>query len=57
MGWCLPSTTKQIAATGVALFAAGAHLSYANVGPQRARTLARDEFVMDYLRKKYGYGK
>ncbi|URE22439.1 hypothetical protein MUK42_18116 [Musa troglodytarum] len=54
MDWCLSPTPKQIAATGVALFAAGSHLSYANVGPQRARTLARDEFVMDFLRKKYG---
>ncbi|RWW54446.1 hypothetical protein BHE74_00038976 [Ensete ventricosum] len=62
MGCYSPLTPKQIAATvcifvaGAALFAAGAHLSYVNVGPQRARTLARDEFVREHLRRKYGYG-
>ncbi|XP_020085180.1 uncharacterized protein LOC109708023 [Ananas comosus] len=60
MGWCSPSTGKQALATlcyfgaGAALFAVGAHLSYAHVAPQRARTLARDAFVRDYLRKKRG---
>ncbi|MQL81881.1 hypothetical protein Taro_014353 [Colocasia esculenta] len=61
MVWSFPPTRKQLAVTaawflsGVALFAAGAHLSYVNVAPQQARTKARDDFVRDYLRKKYGY--
>ncbi|XP_020693644.1 uncharacterized protein LOC110107671 [Dendrobium catenatum] len=63
MGWCSPSTTKQAAttlllfSTGVTLFSVGVHLSYANIESQRERTLARDEFVREYLRKKYGYGR
>ncbi|KAG0475808.1 hypothetical protein HPP92_012649 [Vanilla planifolia] len=63
MSWCSPSTPKQTATTvllfsvGVAFFTIGAHLSYVNIGPQRERTLARDNFVREYLRKKYGYGR
>lgn len=63
MGCHSPLTPKQIVAAvcifaaGVAIFAAGAHLSYVNVGPQRARTLARDEFVREHFRKKYGSGE
>lgn len=61
MGWCSPSSPKRALAslvffvTGVSLLAAGAHLSYVNIGPQRARTLARDDFVRDFLNKKHGY--
>ncbi|KAG1355215.1 putative Bric-a-brac protein [Cocos nucifera] len=63
MGWCSPSGPKRAATTlicfltGVALFATGAHLSYVHIAPQQARTRARDEFVREYLRKKYDYGK
>ncbi|KAA0025233.1 hypothetical protein IC582_018750 [Cucumis melo] len=38
---------------GVSLFAAGAHLSYLNIGPQQARTKARDDFVRERLRKRH----
>lgn len=40
---------------GAATMAVGAHFSYVNIEPQRARTLARDKLVLDTLRKKYGY--
>ncbi|KAL2322741.1 hypothetical protein Fmac_027120 [Flemingia macrophylla] len=58
---CFPSTPKKLAMTiacflsGAAILAVGAHLSYVNVAPQRARTKARDKFVMETLEKKYGY--
>ncbi|KAL5057738.1 hypothetical protein RYX36_029342 [Vicia faba] len=58
---CFPSTPKKLAMTiagslsGAAVLALGMHLSYVNVEPQRARTMARDKFVLDTLRKKYGY--
>lgn len=58
---CFPSTPKKLAMTiacflcGGAVLAVGAHLSYVNVAPQRDRTLARDDFVRETLRKKYGY--
>lgn len=57
---CYPSTPKKLASTiacflgGASLFVAGAHLSYVNVAPQQARTKARNEFVKERLRKKYG---
>jgi hypothetical protein len=57
---CFPSTPKKLAMTvacfvsGAALFAVGVHLSYANIAPQQARTKARNDFVKDRLRKKYG---
>ncbi|CAL9155058.1 unnamed protein product [Musa hybrid cultivar] len=38
MGWCLLSTPKQLAATSVSVFAAGAHLSCANVDPSSPAT-------------------
>ncbi|XP_010918400.2 uncharacterized protein [Elaeis guineensis] len=63
MGWCSPSGPKQAATTvicfltGVALFVTGAHLSYVHIAPQQARTRARDEFVREFLRKKYDYPK
>lgn len=37
-----------------AIFAIGIHLSYVNVAPQQARTIARSEFVKERLIKKYG---
>ncbi|KAF1894697.1 hypothetical protein Lal_00020989 [Lupinus albus] len=41
--------------SSAAIIAIGAHLSYVNVEPQRARTLARDDFVRETLKKKHGY--
>ncbi|OIW09484.1 hypothetical protein TanjilG_23767 [Lupinus angustifolius] len=58
---CFPSTPKKLAMTiacflsGAAIIAVGVHLSYLNVEPQRARTLARDNFVRETLKKKHGY--
>ena len=55
-----PSTPKKLAMTvgcfiaGVALFAVGVHISYVNIAPQQARTKARNDFVKERLRKKYG---
>ena len=40
--------------SGAALFAAGVYLSYVNITPQQARTKARNDFVKERLRKKYG---
>jgi len=60
MIWHFPPTPKQLGATacvslaGAALIAVGAHLSYANIAPQQARAQARKEFVLEYLRKKFG---
>ncbi|EOY12171.1 Uncharacterized protein TCM_030749 [Theobroma cacao] len=60
MSLCYPSTPKKLAITvgcflaGAGLFAIGTHLSYVYIAPQQARTKARDEFVKERLRKKYG---
>ncbi|BBH02081.1 hypothetical protein Prudu_012541 [Prunus dulcis] len=57
---CFPSTPKRLAMTigcfisAAALFAFGAHISYVNVAPQQARTKARNEFVRERLKQKYG---
>jgi Sec-independent protein secretion pathway component TatC len=57
---CFPSTPKKLAMTvgffisAAALFAFGVHLSYVNVAPQQARTKARNEFVRERLKQKYG---
>ncbi|KAB2614186.1 hypothetical protein D8674_040390 [Pyrus ussuriensis x Pyrus communis] len=57
---CFPSTPKRLAMTvgcfvsAAALFGFGAHLSYVNVAPQQARTKARNEFVRERLKQKYG---
>lgn len=59
MNWCSPkwmASTFGCFAGGTVLFVAGAYFSYVNIEPQRARTLARDQLLKDYLRKKYGYG-
>ncbi|EMS58793.1 hypothetical protein TRIUR3_09616 [Triticum urartu] len=59
MGWCSPSTPRQLLSTvalfafGAGLLTYGAHLSYVHIEPQRERTLARDQFVRDYLRRKH----
>ncbi|KAL5725930.1 hypothetical protein ACHQM5_009014 [Ranunculus cassubicifolius] len=41
-------------ATGVCLFAVGAHLSFVNIAPQQARMQARKEFVKEFFKKKFG---
>ena len=58
---CFPSTPGKLAMTiasflsGGALLAFGVQLSYENVAPQQARTKARNDFVKETLKKKYGY--
>ncbi|KAI4306172.1 hypothetical protein L6164_029473 [Bauhinia variegata] len=58
---CFPSTSRKLATSiacfisGAAILAAGMHLSYVNVAPQQARTKARNDFVKETLKKKYGY--
>jgi len=58
---CFPSTPKKLAMTiacflsGAAILAVGVHFSYVNVAPQQARIKARHKFVMETLKKKYGY--
>ncbi|KAK9921390.1 hypothetical protein M0R45_029901 [Rubus argutus] len=42
---------RSVSWPGIGLFAVGAHLSLANVGPQQERVKARREFVKDRLRK------
>lgn len=60
MVFCYPSSPSKLAATltcffgGASLFAFGIHHSYLNIAPQQARTKARNDFVKDRLRKKYG---
>lgn len=57
---CFEATPKKLAATaalflaGGSLFAFGLYLSYVNVAPQQARIKARNDFVRERLRKKYG---
>ncbi|KAG8386055.1 hypothetical protein BUALT_Bualt03G0109200 [Buddleja alternifolia] len=57
---CFEATPKKLAATaalfltGSALFGYGLHLWHVNAAPQQARIKARNEFVRDRLRKKYG---
>ncbi|XAR67400.1 hypothetical protein NMG60_11002144 [Bertholletia excelsa] len=60
MVFCFPSTPKKLAMTvacfigGASLFVIGVHLSYVNIAPQQARIKARNDFVKERLRKKYG---
>nr|XP_009787407.1 PREDICTED: uncharacterized protein LOC104235366 [Nicotiana sylvestris] len=60
MVFCYPSSPAKFGATmacfvgGGALFAFGVHYSYKYIAPQQARTKARNDFVKDRLRKKYG---
>lgn len=55
--WSVPTTPKQLTLTvcgvltGATLLAVGAHLSFANIGPQQARAQARKDFLKAYLRK------
>lgn len=57
---CFTATPKGLAALGSlflaggALFGYGLHLWHVNAAPQQARIKARNEFVRDRLRKKYG---
>ncbi|KAM1149427.1 hypothetical protein ACFX2B_029720 [Malus domestica] len=57
---CFPSTPKRLAKTvgcfisAAALFSFGVYLSYVNVAPQQAQTKARNEFVRERLKHKYG---
>ena len=57
---CFPSTPKKLLMTvacfvfGATLFAVGVHFSYVNIAPQQARAKARNDFVKERLRKKYG---
>ena len=59
---CYPSTPKKLAMTvgcfvaGAAIFAAGLHISYINVAPQQARIKARNDFVMEQLKKRHAKG-
>lgn len=58
---CFPSTPKKLAMSvgcfvaGAVVFSVGLYISYVNVGPQQERIKARNEFVKDRLKKKYGY--
>lgn len=55
--WSYPPTRRQLAltagvfVTSVSLFAVGAYLSLANIGPQQARAKARSELIKNKLRK------
>ncbi|TYJ12534.1 hypothetical protein E1A91_A11G358400v1 [Gossypium mustelinum] len=55
--WSYPPTAKQLAVTigfcltGASLIAAGAYLSFVNIGPQQERAKARSQYVKDRLRK------
>ncbi|KAI9108620.1 hypothetical protein K1719_020504 [Acacia pycnantha] len=61
MALCFPSTPKKLAMSigcflsAAAMLAYGVHLSYVNVAPQQARIKARNDFVKEVLKKKYGY--
>ncbi|GAA0153222.1 hypothetical protein LIER_37636 [Lithospermum erythrorhizon] len=58
---CYASTPRKLATkvacflSGGVLFGYGLHLSYVNVAPQQARLKVRNDFVRDFLKKKYGY--
>ncbi|KAL0362892.1 UNVERIFIED_CONTAM: putative MO25-like protein [Sesamum calycinum] len=57
---CFEATPKKLAATaalfltGGTLFGYGLHLWHVNAAPQQARIKARNDFVRERLRKKYG---
>ncbi|KAL9254318.1 hypothetical protein AKJ16_DCAP03229 [Drosera capensis] len=58
---CYPSTPKKLAMTvacflgGASLFYVGLQLSHKNIAPQQARIKARNDFVRERLKQKYGY--
>lgn len=60
---CFPSTPQKLWMTlslflgGSSLFGVGLYLSYVHVAPQQARIKARNDYVRDKLKKKYGYDK
>ncbi|MBA0654916.1 hypothetical protein Goklo_021817, partial [Gossypium klotzschianum] len=43
--------TIGICLTGASFIAAGAYLSFVNIGPQQERVKARSQYVKDRLRK------
>ncbi|KAB2006851.1 hypothetical protein ERO13_D11G337600v2 [Gossypium hirsutum] len=55
--WSYPPTAKQLTVTigfcltGASFIAAGAYLSFVNIGPQQERVKARSQYVKDRLRK------
>ncbi|XP_012849215.1 PREDICTED: uncharacterized protein LOC105969038 [Erythranthe guttata] len=57
---CFDGTPKNLAQLGAlfiaggSLFLFGLHLSHVNAAPQQARIQARNDFVRERLRKKYG---
>ncbi|KAG9138756.1 hypothetical protein Leryth_025344 [Lithospermum erythrorhizon] len=60
--WCCshPSTPEswrqwRLLSESIFFFGYGLHLSYVNVAPQQARLKVRNDFVRDFLKKKYGY--
>ncbi|KAJ0593590.1 hypothetical protein HanRHA438_Chr00c01g0842421 [Helianthus annuus] len=61
MALCFPSTPQKLLMTvglflgGSSLFGVGLYLSYVHVAPQQARIQARNDYVRDRLKKKYGY--
>ncbi|PWA55003.1 hypothetical protein CTI12_AA430270 [Artemisia annua] len=60
MSLCFPSTPQKLWMTvamflgGSSLFGGGLYLSYVHIAPQQARIQARNDFVRDKLKKKYG---
>ncbi|CAN1130119.1 hypothetical protein LINPERPRIM_LOCUS13047 [Linum perenne] len=46
--------TAALFAGSAAIMSYAVHLSYLNVAPQRARTIARDEFVKERMRQRHG---
>ncbi|CAH1444331.1 unnamed protein product [Lactuca virosa] len=60
---CFPSTPNKLWMTvglflgGSSLFGVGLYLSYVHIAPQQARIKARNDYVRDRLKKKYGYDK
>ncbi|CAM8877390.1 hypothetical protein QQ045_019300 [Rhodiola kirilowii] len=61
MSTCYPSTPGKMAktvalfATGAGLFYIGLHYSHVNVAPLQAKTKARNDYVKERLKIKYGY--
>uniref|UniRef100_A0A7N0TIV8 Uncharacterized protein n=1 Tax=Kalanchoe fedtschenkoi TaxID=63787 RepID=A0A7N0TIV8_KALFE len=61
MTLCYPSTpakkasTLALFVTGAGLFYIGLHYSHVNVAPLQAKTKARNDYVKERLKQKYGY--
>lgn len=62
MSTCYPSTPWKMAktvalfVTGAGLFAVGLYYSHVNVAPLQAKVKARNDYVKQRLKVKYGYG-